>query len=266
MKSPVALIGIGEMGGVFARAFLRAGYPVYPVTRKIDLAEAARVLPTPELVLVAVAETDLHPVLEQLPPPWFQRIGLLQNELLPNDWQQYGFAQPTVICVWFEKKKGQDVKILIPSPVQGPRAGLVKECLDTLDIPTRLLADETGLLFELVLKNVYIVTTNCAGLVTGGTVSELWEKHRELAEGVAREVIQIQETRVNQALPAERLIAGMLVAFDGDPNHGCMGRSAPARLARALQQADAAGLEVPRLREIANHQKLNKTVSGTFTG
>ena len=44
MKSPVVLIGIGEMGGVFARGFLRAGYPVYPVTRQTDLAEAVDAL------------------------------------------------------------------------------------------------------------------------------------------------------------------------------------------------------------------------------
>jgi len=30
MKQP---IGIGELAGVFARAFLRCGYPVYPITR-----------------------------------------------------------------------------------------------------------------------------------------------------------------------------------------------------------------------------------------
>ena len=56
MKSPVVLIGIGEMGGVFARGFLRAGYPVFPVTRRSDLAGAARAVPTPELVLVAKSD------------------------------------------------------------------------------------------------------------------------------------------------------------------------------------------------------------------
>jgi len=251
MKAPVILIGIGEMGGVFARGLLRCGYPVYPVTRQDDLTETARQLPSPELVLVAVAENDLHAVLEKIPATWFQRIALVQNELLPGDWQQYGFTQPTVISVWFEKKKGQDVKVLIPSPVYGPQAKVLRHCLDSLDIPVRVLADDNALLFELVLKNVYIVTTNCAGLVTGGTVSELWSQHRELAEAIAREVIQIQESLTGQSLPVDKLIAGMLEAFDGDPDHGCMGRSAPARLTRALLQADAAGLEVPRLREIA---------------
>jgi ketopantoate reductase len=254
MKSPVVMIGIGEMGGVFARGFLRAGYPVYPVTRQIDLAEAARAIPTPELVLVSVAENDLHSVLERLPPAWFQRIGLLQNELLPGDWEQYGFAQPTVISVWFEKKKGQDVKVLIPSPAFGPQAGLLQEAMESIGIPVRLLASASELLFELLVKNVYIVTTNCAGLVTGGTVSELWDDHRELADAVAREVILIQESLTGQTFDHDALIHGMLTAFEGDPEHKCTGRSAPARLSRAIRQADDAGLDVPRLREIAARQ------------
>ena len=240
------------MGSVFARGLLRSGHPVFPVTRDTGIENMVRELPSPELVLVAVAENDLHPVLEQLPASWQSRIALLQNELLPGDWQPYGFMNPTVISVWFEKKKGQDVKVLIPSPVYGPKAGLLQECLGALDIPARIVEDEAALLFELVVKNVYIVTTNCAGLVTGGTVSELWNNHGELAGNIAREVIQIQETLTGQAFDADRLIDSMRVAFDGDPDHGCMGHSAPARLARALQQADAAGLEVPRLREIAN--------------
>lgn len=255
MKPPVILIGIGEMGSVFARGLLRSGHPVYPVTRNDDLTDVAKQLPSPELVVVAVAENDLHAVLEEIPPAWQQRLCLLQNELLPDDWQRYGLIKPTVISVWFEKKKGQDVKVLIPSPVLGPAAELLKTSLGNLDIPVRILADDSELLFELVLKNVYIVTTNCAGLVTGGTVSELWANHRELAEAVAREVIQIQTALTGQDFQAENLIAGMLEAFAGDPDHRCTGRSAPARLARALQQADAAGLAVPRLREIAAGQQ-----------
>ena len=159
-----------------------------------------------------------------------------------------------MISVWFEKKPGQDAKVLIPSPVYGPHADILQASLAAIGIPARVLADAGELLFELVLKNVYIVTTNCAGLVTGGSVSELWSEHRELADAVAREVISIQAALTGRALDADALIEGMLTAFDGDPDHKCMGRSAPARLARALQQADAAGLAVPRLREIAAQQ------------
>jgi len=252
MKSPIVVIGIGEMGSVFARGFLRIGHPVYPVSRHTDMKAAAQQLPAPELVLVAVAENTLHAVLETLPSAWHGRIALLQNELLPRDWKHYGLIRPTVISVWFEKKRGQDVKVLIPSPVYGPQAELLQRCLASLEIPTRVLDSEVELLFELVVKNVYIVTTNCAGLVTGGTVSNLWEHHRELAQDVAREVIRIQETLTGRQFDDDRLIEAMLVAFAGDPEHACTGRSAPARLARALQQAQAAGIEVPVLRSIAD--------------
>jgi ketopantoate reductase len=254
MKSPIIVIGIGEMGSVFARAFLRAGYPVYPVTRAMDMDEVARQIPAPEMVLVAVAENTLQTVLEHLPPAWHGRIALLQNELLPADWERYGLTRPTVISVWFEKKKGQDVKVLIPSPAFGPHAQLLKDCLGTLAIPARVLGDDAELLFELVVKNVYIVTVNCAGLITGGTVSQLWSRHHEFAEAVAREVIDIQQSLTGQALDADALIRAMLVAFDGDPDHVCTGRSAPARLARALEQADAAGIDVPQLRGIASRE------------
>jgi hypothetical protein len=43
----------------------------------------------------------------------------------------------------------------------------------------------------------------------------------------------------------------MREAFAADPAHGRAGRSAPARLKRALRHADAAGLPVPDLGEIA---------------
>ena len=254
MKTPVVVVGMGEMGGVFARGLLRTGHPVYPLARETDMAEAAGELPDPELVLVAVAENDLHAVLAQLPVAWHPRVALLQNELLPRDWEQHGLTQPTVISVWFEKKPGQDTKVLIPSPVYGPQASLLQASLAAIGIPARVLEDSTELLFELVVKNVYIVTTNCAGLVTGGSVGELWSAHRELAEAVAREVISIQEALAGCRFDADALIRGMLTAFDGDPQHPCTGRSAPARLARALQQADATGLAVPRLREIAARQ------------
>ncbi len=253
MKKPIVIIGIGEMGGVFARGFLRSGYPVFPVTRQMSLDKAAEELADPELVLLAVAEKDLHDNLEKVPAAWREKLVLLQNELLPGDWQAYSQVPPTVISVWFEKKKGQDAKVLIPSPAYGPHADLLKTALGSIDIPVRLLDDESELLFELVRKNVYILTTNIAGLKTGGTVSELWSEHRELANNVAMEVIQIQEKLTGKILQPEPLIAGMLEAFEGDPDHKCMGRSAPARLQRALQLARDHGLDLPVLESLQSH-------------
>lgn len=254
MKSAIVVIGLGEMGSVFARGFLRSGHPVIPVTREMGIASVANEIPNPELVLVAVAEGDLHPTLEQIPFNWCDRLALLQNELLPRDWQRHNLNNPTVISVWFEKKKGQDSKVIIPSPVLGPHAGLIKEGLESIDIACIQLSADDELLFELVRKNLYILTSNIAGLAVGGTVGELWANHRSLAEKVAAEIIDLQGYLTGTTLPREKLIAGMVEAFDGDPDHKCMGRSAPARLQRALALSTEAGIATPQLSEIAAQQ------------
>ena len=251
-KAPVVVIGIGEMGSVFARGLLRLGHPVYPVTRDTDMQALASELPEPQMVLVAVGETALQPVLEQVPRAWEGRLALLQNELLPHDYAQ--LEKPTVISVWFEKKKGMDSKVLIPSPAFGPRAQLLIDALGTLDIAAREVTSAADMRFELVVKNVYIVTTNIAGLRVGGTVGELWDEHEPLARDVAQDVIDIQEALTGATLDREGLIQAMLVAFNGDLQHKCMGRSAPARLQRALQHADRFALAVPTLRAIAAEQ------------
>jgi hypothetical protein len=120
-----------------------------------------------------------------------------------------------------------------------------------LDIPARLLASPEQLLFELVVKNLYILTTNIAGLRTGGTVSELWDRKRELAEQVGNEVIDIQEALTGSRFDRGALFRAMADAIAGDPQHQCMGRSAPARLKRAIAHGDAYGLALPMLRAIA---------------
>lgn len=238
------------MGGVFARGLLRLGHPVFPITRAMDINKAADEITAPEAVIVAVAEKDIQAVLTDIPKVWRDRLVLLQNELLPRDWQQHGLDNTTVISVWFEKKPGMDFKVLISSPIFGPHAQLIADALATLSIPTTVLSTADELEAELLIKNVYILTTNIAGLETGGTVSELWSKHQSVAHAVAKDVMAVQASLVGHELDHDQLIAGMVNAFEGDPDHNCMGRSAPTRLARALQQADTASLTVTTLREI----------------
>ena len=251
MRDPVIVIGVGEMGGVFTRGLLRIGHPVYPVNRSTKLGDIAAAVPEPRLVLVAVGENDLHPTLEKIPAAWLPHLGLLQNELLPRDWNRHHIMDPTVISVWFEKKKGQDYKVLVPSPVYGPQATVLENALTALEIPSWELKDAQQLEFELVRKNVYILTTNISGLVIHGSVDDLWFKNETLARDVANDVIDLQENLTGHTFDREKLIAGMVEAIQGDLQHKNMGRSAPARLARAIAQADEAGLAVKKLREIA---------------
>ena len=254
MKKPVVIIGIGEIGGVFARGLLRSGYPLIPVNRGDDIEQIASLYPDPEAVLLTVAETDLYQAMVTLPSAWRNKLCLIQNELLPRDWKDHDIQSPTVMSVWFEKKQGMDTKPVIASPVFGPHADLLCEALQALNIPVLKLDSEQALLFELVRKNLYILTTNIAGLVTGGNVAELWQNHRTLAIEVAEDVLQLQAWLTGEKLDNKALIAAMLQAFDGDPQHGCTGRSAAARLQRALQLADDADLELHTLHRIQAEQ------------
>lgn len=259
MKQPVVIIGIGEIGSVVARGLLRCGHPVFPVTRLTPLAQAAQEYPLPEAVVVAVAEADLQNTLLEIPGVWRSRLVLLQNELLPRDWQRHELSAPTIASIWFEKKVGQDVKVLLPTPVQGHHAALMADAFAALKIPARKIDDANEMLYELVRKNVYILTSNIAGLVSGGTVSALWQQHRDFATSIASDVIALQEKLTAHKFSHDRLIAGMLEGFDGDPEHKCTGRTAPARLQRALDLAVQFDLAVPTLQDIA--VRLEKTGS-----
>lgn len=239
------------MGGSFARGLLRLGYTVVPVLRGTQIEDVATLYPDPELTLVTVGEADLDATLAGLPSPWKSNAGLVQNELLPRSWMPYDIADPTVAVVWFEKKPGRSENSIIPTPLAGPGADLLNRALATIDVPSFVVDGQDELLYELVRKNMYILTVNIGGLMTRESVRDLWYNHRRLAEEVAADILQVQAWLTGADLDEDQLMAGMVDAIDGDPEHGSTGRSAPARLARAISHADEAGLAVPKLREIA---------------
>lgn len=251
MKAPIVIIGIGELGGVFARGFLRCGYPVYPITRQMDITAESQKIPSPTLVLVAVQESELHSTLDQIPGNWQNKLGLIQNELLPKDWLVHNIENPTVAVVWFEKKKGMELSSILHTPCYGPNASLVSNALKSLDESAPILESEADLLYELLRKTVYILTVNTAGLVQNCTVGELWNKHQALAREIATEIIRIQESLTGKQLPYEKLINGMVEGIKDCPHRHCLGRSAPVRLKRWLTYANKANTATPRLLEIS---------------
>jgi ketopantoate reductase len=256
MTGPAVVVGLGQLGGVFSHALLRAGYVVVPVLRGQDLG-GAHAVGEPEMVVIAVGEGDLDRVLERVPVSLRDRVVLLQNELLPETWERAGLVAPTVAVVWFEKKRGIDVHVLRPTLLHGPHAGALERALSGLDISSRVLAGPEALTHALVCKNVYIWTTNIAGLAVGGTVGELIDQHRALALDVAHDAIAVQLAMAGRWLSAsqratlhQEMRDDFLAAAAADPAHKCMGRTAPARLARALQHAEALGVDVPALRRV----------------
>jgi hypothetical protein len=255
MNQQIIIIGMGEMAGVFARGFLKSGYSITPVRREDSISAIALNNPHPHLVLIAVGEADLQQTLSQLPDVWKDSVCLLQNELLPEQWLPH-HINPTVISVWFEKKKGQDFKVLVPSPIFGTHAATIQQSLAKMDIPSWTVNSSEELLFELVRKNVYILTTNIAGLALpeGSNVATLWQQHHDFAIAIANEIMDLQFAIIGQNLDREALLNGVESAINGDLAHQCMGRSAPARLARAITQAQTLKLELVELNKLArNH-------------
>lgn len=85
-NAPVVVVGLGQLGSVLSEGFLRAGYPVVPVLRRTPPESLSQITPEPALVLVTVGEDDLAPAVSRLPSAWRSKLGLVQNELLPDQW------------------------------------------------------------------------------------------------------------------------------------------------------------------------------------
>lgn len=252
LKSPVIIIGLGQLGQLFGAGLLAEGVGVIPVTRGINMATLAAEVPDPQMVLVATGEDDLAPVLTALPSSWQSRVALLQNELTPRSWQAAGIPQPTVAVVWCEKKAGRAPTPLLSTPVYGPAASLLVSALNRLAIPAHTLDSEQALLFEMALKNVYIWTTNIAGLRVGGTVGELWSRHRALTREIMAEVLRIQEALFATEWDPVEMERGFERAVQGDPNHAATGRTAPRRLERLLALAHDVGVACPAITALAD--------------
>ncbi len=250
MKTSI-VIGIGELGSVFATGLLKMGHLVVPVLRSNKFAEIAIMYPKPDSVWVCVAEKDIHTVLATLPNSWKTRLVLIQNELLPNDWQQHNISNPTILSVWFEKKTGKAPQIVLPSVVYGFLANEVYDTYTKLGLPIRQLSSASELLFELILKNVYIQTTNICGLAIGGNTQQLVENYSELMSEVVEDLILLQEKLTQYTFDHDKIMERFVTACYSDPNHNCVGRNAKARLKRVISLAKQYHLTMPTVSDIA---------------
>ncbi len=253
MRSSVVVVGLGELGGVFARGFLRLGHPVVPVTRSTSAEQALGAAPEPRLVLVTVGEDDLDAALDALPAPFRAQVGLVQNELYPSQWMAHGTSAPTVVIVWFEKKRGRDVIEVRPTLVSGPAEQLVVDALSALSISASVIAP-ADLAHELCVKNLYILTLNLAGLeMKDGKAGELLGAERSLFDELVPELIRLERALFGEHVSFDdaRLRLDLEKSIQADPAHGCAGRSAPRRLERNIAHARRLGLDLPCLERLA---------------
>jgi len=167
-----AIVGLGQLGALFAELLEARGARVVRIARGTKM-DAARAI---ERVIVAVGEDDLAPVLAALPEVWRDRVVLVQNELAPDAWRAHGIARPTVASVFFEKKRDRAARVVLPTPIAGPWAEALAALLNDAGLAAHAI-DDDALPRALLDKNVYILTSNLAGLAapSGTTTAALLE-------------------------------------------------------------------------------------------
>jgi len=272
VSESIVVVGLGQLGTVFADGFLRLGHPVIPALRGASLADLYEEH-SPYAILVATGEDDLAGVLKAVPDGARDRVILIQNELRPDQWLAHG-VEPTVAIVWFEKRTGKAPHSVLPSVLHGSRAAWMERCFSKLGLPCRTVTSMNDLCHELVLKNLYILRLNLTGLAQVGGASpqqarDLLSDYKNLLDDVVGEILAVEHALLAQAqmlaqtqMPAqakaladvhldeERLRAELFDALRADPEHSCAGRSARRRLARTLEYAERFSIDTPHLKNL----------------
>lgn len=249
----LVIYGLGELGQLYGAAALRSGLRVMPITRAMSAQDTLQAVPLDVPVLIAVGEDSLAEALSALELQRERPTILLQNELFPSQWERHG-GVPTVLVPWLLKKRGLPLSVARVTPVWGRHAELICELHRALDAPVIALASEHALHQALVEKYAFILTINALGLVRDRTLGHWLQEDPRRVEALALETARLGallcaaevdlaacSRATNEAMAALRAI-------------GARGRSAQARVQRALAHGARLGMPLPELTEAARAQ------------
>lgn len=267
VSAEVVVIGMGQLGELFAGAFIQSGRTVVPVIRGQAL--STRLPLDVELILSAVGEESAQEVISNIPDTHLDRLVLLQNELRPLAWlSRYAplttsclrERAPTICIVWFEKKAAKAPVQVLPSVLFGELAPIMAIALDQLHLTHRTVLTQAELHHELCLKNLYILGLNIGGLRGATVASELLKDGSGFAplvdELIGLEQASLSVSGATTQLDGPRLKFELEQAILADPNHSCAGRSAPARLRRTLQLGRDLDHQLPICKKTAEGSRL----------
>ena len=246
--------GPGELGRWFGGAALRLGMRVTPITRGMNPREAMAGLDHETPILVAVGEDDLESVLAAVPDVRKSALLLLQNELFAPTWQRH-HVKPTVLVPWLLKKRGQPELVGRATRVYGAHADLVAALHRVLGVQCVTLDDASAVHQALVEKYAFILTINALGLVHDLTLGALLElepaRVRALAAEATRLGAALSEASIDESASVSATVEGMRALA----TIAARGRTAPARVKRALANAHNLGIEMHELAALAAEAK-----------
>ncbi|PSR26162.1 MAG: hypothetical protein C7B46_20200 [Sulfobacillus benefaciens] len=250
MDSPIVVIGMGQLGTLFADAWIQLGQSTLTIRREQRVNQDI----APRAVLIATGEQDLPPVLASLPHFWRSHVILIQNELVPQIWVPYT-DQPTLVAVWAEKKPHIEVHSLRSSVVFGPHTDLVADAFAAMNQPLSVAKDYSDMLLELSIKNIYIWATNIYGLSNPGSLGQLAaEPHAAVLESLMAELCQVHSAVAGYYCAPQRIIPIIWHIIHTNADLKIPGRSARTRLERVMSAVHQHSLATPELSRIA---KLN---------
>jgi hypothetical protein len=249
------VMGLGELGSLYANAALKHGMRVTPLTRKLAPASALSQAPSATPILVAVGEADLDVALESLPSDRRGSLILLQNELFPRQWARFTTHTPTVMAPWLLKKKGEPLLVARSTPVFGQFAPLMVELHQVLGFEAEVLPDEAALHQAIVDKYAFILTVNALGLLEDLSLGDWSTKDPVQVDALAREAALLgaklvhEESEMESARPIDidASVAQVRVGMRAMAAMRARGRTAKSRVERATANAARFGVPVPSL-------------------
>lgn len=242
----IVVYGLGQLGQLYGSAALRAGFRVTPITRSVAPQAVLTALPEQTPVLVAVGEDAVAAALDELGT---RPAILLQNELFPAAWETRGSA-PTVMVPWLLKKAGQPLTVPRATQVFGPQAAIVEALHAALAIPCERLPSTAALHQALVDKYAFILTINALGLLRDRTLA-IWLAEDPLrVRALADEAAALGERLCGSSIDRALAIQAVLEGMRGLGSMSARGRTARARVDRALAHAARLGVDVTELRAI----------------
>lgn len=249
----LVVIGIGELGKLFAAAALRAGIRVTPITRDMNIEHTLNTVQAGTPILIAVGELALSTVLDGLPRNHRSSLILLQNELFPSAWS--GLEQPTIMVPWVLQKRGLPTQVAAPSPYYGEHSALVRELFANVPISGHELRSDSELMQALVDKYTFILTINTLGVLVDRTLGLWLQEDSPLIADVCAEATTLGEAlcgaRVDQA-QCRALTEQAMLALSAVPARG---RTALERVKRAHEHALRLNVDTPLLAKALAHAK-----------
>lgn len=242
------VIGVGNLGRLYAGGLLRAGYSLAPIRRETDPAPVLLAHPPGTPLLCAVGEADLAAVIDAVPVDRRCDLLCLQNELFPADLDALGAPDAGLAVAWTLAKPGFPVIVGRRAAASGAAAPAFARACEALGHPC-VLSDDPG--WEAATKYAFIVAVNALGLCESTTLERWVTADRQQVEVVVRESCALALARIGES---DRIDDALSEVWEGIHGFGplpCRGRSSRSRVARALERARELGTPTPHLRSIA---------------